>query len=49
VVAIRPMLAGSKPISLMNSFSTGTQSRKPLQDAVMYSAISRRCNECQIV
>jgi hypothetical protein len=43
--AMTPTLAGSKPISVRNSFSTGTQSRNPCSNTAMYSGRSRRCSE----
>jgi hypothetical protein len=43
--AMTPTLAGSKPISLMNSFSTGTQSRNPWNDTATSSGSKRLRNE----
>src|SRR5215213_5255270 len=41
--AIRPTLAASKPISSMNSFSTGTQNTRPCRNDARYRGRSRFC------
>ena len=40
--AMTPTVAASKPISFMNSFSTGTQSMKPWSATATCSGSSRR-------